>query len=188
MRRHKRFARFLAAGAIALLAAACASTGPMRGPMASYRTFPADVYGEAISGPPRIIDAPPTECVPFARLRSGIDIYGDAYLWWQAATSAGYSGGHLPAPGDVLVLRVGTEGARGHLAYVKRVASPREIYVDHANWHGRREVAVDVPVIDVSANNDWSEVRVFWVDTGQMGARTYGAEGFIRPRFALPGA
>lgn len=192
MRRHRQFVKIQAAGAVALLAAACASTGPMVGPgprpVASYRTYPADIYGEAVSGPPRIIEAPPTECVPFARLRSGIDIYGDAYLWWQAAANAGYSATNLPAPGDVLVLRVGTEGARGHLAYVKRVASPREIYVDHANWHGRKEVAVDVPVIDVSANNDWSEVRVFWVDTGQMGARTYGAEGFIRPKYALPGA
>jgi hypothetical protein len=87
-----------------------------------------------------------------------------------------------------MVLRVSPEGARGHVAFVKRVASRREIYVDHANWHGREEVAVDIPVVDVSPNNDWSEVRVFWVDSGQMGARTYSVEGFIRPRGGVPGA
>jgi hypothetical protein len=181
--------KVLVAGAIALLAAACASTGPSQ-VAGGYRpqTFPADTYGEAIIGPPRIVDGPPMECVPFARVRSGIEVFGDAYLWWQTAASAGYRESSVPQAGDVLALRIGTEGNRGHLAYVKRVVSSREIYVDHANWHGRRELAVDVPVIDVSENNDWSAVRVFWVDTGQMGARTYAADGFISPNRPGPGA
>lgn len=188
MRGRRRIFKLLAAGAIALMAAACASVGPVSGPFYRVQTFPADANGEAITGPPRIVLAPPMECVPFARIRSGIAVWGDAYQWWQAASEAGYAESRQPAPGDVLVLRVGTEGTRGHLAYVKRVASSREIFVDHANWHGRQEVAVDVPVIDVSENNDWSAVRVFWVDSGEMGARIYSAEGFIAPSGARPGA
>lgn len=188
MRRLHSF-RFLFAGALALIASACAS-GP------SYRTsipgpfhiLPADLHGEAITGPPRIISAPAMQCVPFARLRSGIEVWGDAHLWWQAAAAAGYVETNQPSPGDVIVIRIGEAGDRGHVAYVKRVSSSREIYVDHANWHGRQEVAVDIPIIDVSPNNDWSEVRVFWVDSGLMGARTYSVEGFVRGHGALPGA
>ena len=84
-----------------------------------------------------------------------------------------------PVPGAVMALRIA--GDRGHVAFVKSIAGPREIIIDHANWHGRGEVAVDVPVIDVSPANDWSQVRVFWVESGQMGARTYPVEGFILP-------
>jgi CHAP domain len=187
MRRRYSFSKLVAAAALAMTLAACAtSSGGGRFTPAPFRPLPADQYGEAITGPPRIVEAPPMECVPFARLRSGINLWGDAYLWWQAASEAGYTERNTPAMGDILALRVGTEGNRGHLAYVKRVVGPREIFVDHANWHGRQEVAVDVPVIDVSPNNDWSEVQVFWVDSGQMGARTYTADGFIAPH--TPGA
>jgi hypothetical protein len=174
--------------ALAAFATACVSTAPYKsaGPMSPYRAF--DSYGEPITGPPRIIPAPPMSCVPFARLRSGVNIQGDANVWWREASAEGYRETKSPAPGDVLVIEVGAEGERGHVAFVKRVVSPREIYVDHANWHGRAEVAVDIPVIDVSPNNDWSQVRVFWVDSGQMGARTYSVEGFIEPRRRLAGA
>jgi hypothetical protein len=176
-----RSLRFALAGALALIVSACAGGPSYRAAMPRpFHIIQADAHGEAITGPPRIIPAPPMECVPFARLRSGIEVWGDAHLWWQAASAAGYVETSQPVAGDVIVIRIGEAGNRGHVAYVKRVASSREIYVDHANWHGRQEVAVDVPVIDVSPNNDWSQVRVFWVDSGQMGARTYSAEGFIR--------
>jgi hypothetical protein len=172
---------FVALGA---LATACVSTTPVTyrpGRPASPAIGP---VGEAISGPPRFIEASPMSCVPFARSRSRIMLQGDANLWWAEGAAEGYPEAHRPQPGSILVLRIGENGARGHLAYVKRVESSREIYVDHANWHGRMEVAVDVPVIDVSPANDWSEVRVFWVDSHQMGARIYPVEGFILPRGA----
>ena len=177
---------------MSVLVAACVSTSPVyrpgqqAGAIAPYKAF--DPKGEPITGPPRIIPAPAMQCVPFARLRSGVNITGDANVWWQQASTLGYGESNRPDPGDVMVLKVSPEGARGHVAFVKRVVSSREIYVDHANWHGRQEVAVDIPVIDVSPNNDWSEVRVFWVDSGQMGARAYGVEGFIRPRRGAAGA
>jgi hypothetical protein len=177
---------------VAAFATACVTSTPMRnggmrvgipGPYAAQ-----DGRGEALSGPPRVIPAPPMSCVPFARARSGINVQGDAHLWWNAAAAAGYHGSSRPEPGGVIVIRIGQSGERGHVAFVKRVSASREIYVDHANWHGRNEVAVDVPIIDVSPNNDWSQVRVFWVDSGQMGARTYSVEGFIGPPGRIPGA
>jgi hypothetical protein len=174
--------------ALAALVTACVSTGPISNAPYQGPYQPSGPRGEALTGEPRIIPAPPMSCVPFARSRSNINILGDANTWWPQASSLGYGTSNRPDPGDVMVLRVSPEGTRGHVAFVKRVASRREIFVDHANWHGREEVAVDIPVIDVSPNNDWSEVRVFWVDSGKMGARSYPVEGFIQPRGGRPGA
>lgn len=180
----------LGAIGVAAFATACVTSSPVRNSSSARMGIPHgfESRGEALTGPPRLISAPPMSCVPFARSRSGINISGDAHLWWAAAPVAGYRESTHPAPGAVIVIRIGENGNRGHVAYVKRVQSSREIYVDHANWHGRNEVAVDVPVIDVSPNNDWSQVKVFWVDSGQMGARTYAVEGFIAPPSRAPGA
>jgi hypothetical protein len=67
----------------------------------------------------------------------------------------------------------------GHVAVVTRVINSRLIWVDHANWHGRGEVAVGVPVRDVSPDNSWSQVNVWWLDTQQWGSKSYYVEGFI---------
>jgi hypothetical protein len=178
---------------VAAFATACVTSTPMRHGSGVRVGIPGpyveqDGKGEALSGPPRIIPAPPMSCVPFARARSGINVQGDAHMWWSAAADAGYRETSRPEVGGVIVIRIGDNGDRGHVAYVKRIGNSREIYVDHANWHGRNEVAVDIPIIDVSPNNDWSEVKVFWVDSGQMGARSYSVEGFIEPPGRIPGA
>src|SRR5262249_51493967 len=136
--------------ALAMLVTACVSTGPVSNTPYEGPYRPSGERGEALSGPPRIIPGPPMSSVPFARSRCGVTIQGDASTWWLQASGLGYTQSGQPDPGDVLVLKVNAEGGRGHVAFVKRVASRREIYVDHANWHGREEVAVDVPVIDVS--------------------------------------
>jgi hypothetical protein len=39
-------------------------------------------------------------------------------------------------------------------------------------------------VLDVSPNNDWSQVRVWHIPGGHWGGRVYSVEGFIHP-FAL---
>jgi len=41
-------------------------------------------------------------------------------------------------------------------------------------------VTEDQPVIDVSTLNDWSEVRVWWPPSGQMGITPYPTYGFVR--------
>ena len=59
--------------------------------------------------------------------------------------------------------------------------SARQIVVDHANWLNRGEVSLDSPVVDVSEDNDWSVVRVWFTPGNQMGTRTYPVAGFILP-------
>jgi hypothetical protein len=67
---------------------------------------------------------------------------------------------------------------------VRRVVSAREIRVDHANWasgSARGRIARDQPVVDVSAGNDWSLVRVWHPQGGQLGTTRFPSRGFIHP-------
>lgn len=137
---------------------------------------------------PRIISSgPPQQCVPYARNRSGIGIWGDAYQWWAKAAGR-FDRSHAPRAGSVMVL-VGYSGAgqSGHVAVVRRVVNGREIVVDHANWLNQGEVSLDSPVMDVSARNDWSQVRVWYTPGGHFGGRVYRVAGFILPsRLEVP--
>jgi surface antigen len=117
-----------------------------------------------------------TECVPYARQRSGISIMGDAYTWWETAAGQ-YQRGSLPLAGAVLVLRKTERLRRGHLAYVTAVLGPREIRVDHANWQPDALIT-GMAVMDVSPKNDWTQLR-FWNKEARMWGRIYPAAGFI---------
>ena len=119
------------------------------------------------------------ECVPYARQRSGVQLYGDAASWWDQADGR-YAKGSDPVPGGVLVFRRSGRLPYGHVAVVQSQRSAREITVDQANWVHHR-VTTGEPVIDVSDANDWSQVRVWWDPAGAMGATTYPAYGFIAP-------
>ena len=123
-------------------------------------------------------------CVPYARARSGIELRGDAWQWWEAA-SGRYTRARQPAPGSVLVIARTSRLPSGHVAVVSRVVSAREIRVDHANWASgaaRGRVAQDQPVLDVSQDNDWTQLRVWYPRVNDYGATTYAAHGFILPR------
>jgi surface antigen len=122
----------------------------------------------------------PLQCVPYAREHSGIKIYGDAYTWWDKAAGK-YPRGTLPEPGAVMVLNNYAGATRGHVAVVRRVASAREIRVDHANWLDDGSIYVNNPVEDVSSDNDWSVVRVYNLKTGGWGGKFYPVQGFIGP-------
>lgn len=115
-------------------------------------------------------------CVPYARQRSGITLRGDAYAWWDAAAGR-YPRGAKPAQGAVLVLNQTQRLRSGHLAVVKAVIGPREILVDHANWIPD-EVVMNMPVIDVSPDNDWSQLR-FWNAPSRTFGAIYPASGFV---------
>jgi len=115
-------------------------------------------------------------CVPYARQRSGIALRGDAYAWWDAAAGR-YPRGAAPAPGAVLVLNQTDRLRSGHLAVVKTVINAREILVDHANWIPD-EVVTNMPVIDVSPANDWSQLR-FWNAPSRTFGAIYPASGFV---------
>lgn len=135
--------------------------------------------GLAAYGLPRVLaDTAPLQCVPFARSASGIEIYGDAVTWWEQAAGR-YPRSNLPAPGSVLVLEGYNDASRGHVAVVTNIVSQRVIRVDQANWLNGGEISLNVPVLDVSPNNDWSEVRVWHIPGGHWGGRIYRAEGFI---------
>jgi hypothetical protein len=127
------------------------------------------------------------QCVPYARERSGIQIFGDAYTWWRQAAGS-YIRSGTPAVGSVLVTRGYNNATRGHVAVVRTILSEREILIDHANWMNRGEITEAVPVLDVSANNDWSEVRVWHIPGGHWGGRVYSAQGFIHPVPLAPAA
>jgi surface antigen len=116
-------------------------------------------------------------CVPFARAVSGIDVTGDAATWWDNAAGR-YGRGAHPEPGGVLSFRAIDQMPLGHVAVVARILDSRRITVDHANWDNAGGVARGVAVMDVSPNNDWTQVRVALGDGGDFGA-VYPTDGFI---------
>lgn len=127
-------------------------------------------------------NAGPWQCVTFARAFSGIQIFGDAARWWNAAVGH-YAEGNVPRVGGVLVFKATPQMRVGHVATVSAVISPREIRVTHANWSpvdGRRgEIERDVTVVDTSVVGDWSRVRVWYAPLSNLGRREYQVFGFI---------
>jgi hypothetical protein len=122
---------------------------------------------------------PGVSCVPFARELSGVALYGEAATWWVAAAGR-YDRSDQPEVGAVLVFRRTERLRAGHVAVVSRVQGAREILVIQANWVPD-ELTEDHLIIDVSPRNDWTEVRVWWPPTNQMGSATYPTHGFILP-------
>ncbi len=170
-------------------AAAIVTLTPSPAPASAVRAAPLDLTAipyDAATVPLVIADQPHSECVPYARLLSGIQIWGDAVTWWAQAAKIYVRSGR-PAPGSVLVLRGYNDVTRGHVSYVREVVTARLVRVDHANWLKNGEISVNVPVIDVSPDNDWSQVRIWHVPGDYWGGRTYEADGFIHP-YRLDGA
>ena len=123
-------------------------------------------------------------CVEYARLRSGLQIFGDAKTWWTRAENA-YARLTQPVGDAVMVFAGSRRIHRGHVAVVAAVVSAREIRVDQANWQNHGEIDRATPVLDVSPNNDWSEVRVWDMASGQFGVRVYAIKGFIARPLAV---
>src|SRR6478735_7231926 len=73
------------------------------------------------------------QCVPFARLMSGIQIFGDARTWWQQAIGK-YETGFTPRAGAVLCFKPTQRMKLGHVAVVSQVLTDRIIQITHANW------------------------------------------------------
>jgi surface antigen len=134
----------------------------------------------AVPAPRNVAASKPLQCVPYARNISGVSIRGDAWTWWQSAEGR-YRRNNRPAFGSVLVLERTNHLRYGHVAVVSRILSDREILVDHANWLNRGQIHKHLPVRDVSTNNDWSVVRVWYTPGNTLGTRSYPAYGFIHP-------
>ncbi|HWA60278.1 MAG TPA: CHAP domain-containing protein [Caulobacteraceae bacterium] len=122
------------------------------------------------------------QCVPFARLISGINLFGDAYTWWSQAAGK-YQTGFTPRTGAVLCFKPNGKMRLGHVAVVSRVITDRVIQVTHANWSvidgERGQVEKNVTVVDVSPQGDWSQVKVWFDPTGNLGSTVYPTYGFI---------
>lgn len=127
---------------------------------------------------------PYLQCVPYARQISGIRIYGDALTWWEQAEGR-YARGHRPKIGAVMSFRPHGRMELGHVAAVSRVIDSRTVLLRHANWSaidGRRgQIENDVRAIDVSPENDWSQVRVWYAPIGNLGTTAWPVNGFIYP-------
>jgi hypothetical protein len=188
--------RYAAAVAVCSLLAGCGTLGEA-GLAHSDRSYAHDSRGGVPAAPaedPRLfpddgLDSAPglvagaVQCVPYVRAHSSVDIHGDAYTWWEKAAGV-YQRSTAPVEGAVMVL-VGYAGKhRAHVAVVRRLVTPREIRIDHANWLNDGSIYVNDPVVDVSPDNDWSEVKVWNIRSGTWGTRTYALKGFIGPRTA----
>lgn len=159
-----------------------------RGWLGLVALLPLAACGTSRTPGPRVPQPGPNvemSCVPYARMRTGITLRGDARHWWEGA-SGRYTRARRPSAGSVLVLAGTRRLPSGHVAVVSRVVSAREIRVDHANWASgaaRGRIATDQPVQDVSAANDWSQVRVWYPRVNDFGTTVFAAHGFILPRF-----
>ncbi len=119
------------------------------------------------------------QCVTFARMFSGIQIFGDAWTWWEKA-SGKYAKGFTPQTGAVLVFKPTGRMTRGHVAVISQVLTDRIVQITHANWGGSRgKVEEDVTLVDVSPRGDWSQVKVWHGPSGNLGVTSYPTYGFI---------
>lgn len=122
------------------------------------------------------------QCVPFARLVSGIQIFGDAWTWWRQAAGK-YQTGFVPKAGAVLCFKPTGHMRLGHVAVVSQVLTDRVIQITHANWSlidgDRGKVEQNVTVVDVSPAGDWSQVKVWNDPSRDLGTTVYPTYGFI---------
>jgi surface antigen len=127
---------------------------------------------------------PYLQCVPYARQVTGIQIYGDAWTWWDQAAGR-YARGRVPRVGAVMAFQPYGNMTLGHVAAVSRVIDSRTVLLRHSNWSpidGRRgQIEDNVQAVDVSPANDWSEVRVWYAPIQDLGATAWPVAGFIYP-------
>jgi surface antigen len=164
--------RAIHAGALLALAA-------MAGPVEAHTAIDFDgSIGDSDDAPQQ----PYLQCVPYAREVSGVQIYGDALTWWDQAEGR-YARGHQPRVGAVMAFRPYGNMRLGHVAAVSEIIDSRTVLLRHANWspiNGHRgQIEDDVRAIDVSPDNDWSEVRVWFAPIQALGTTHWPIAGFI---------
>ncbi|MCG7360957.1 CHAP domain-containing protein [Roseomonas sp. ACRSG] len=139
------------------------------------------------SAAPRAADfgGGPISCVPYVRSVTGMEITGNAHLWWANAAGT-YARGQRPEHGAVMSFRSSGGMRLGHVAVVSKVVSAREVLIDHSNWEGpgirKGTIMRGVSVVDVSDHNDWTAVRVQVGRDDDSYGRVYPTNGFIYNR------
>ena len=131
-------------------------------------------------------DLPPyLQCVPYARQVTGIQIRGDAWTWWSQAEGR-YARGARPRIGAVMTFSPHGKMELGHVAAVSKIIDSRTVLLRHANWspiNGRRgQIEDNVRAVDVSPDNDWSQVRVWFAPIRNLGSTAWPVQGFIYPK------
>ena len=128
---------------------------------------------------------PYLQCVPYARQVTGVNIFGDARTWWDQAEGH-YARGTQPRIGAVMTFKPYGQMTLGHVAAVSRIIDSRTVLLRHSNWspiNGRRgQIENDVAAVDVSPDNDWSEVRVWFDPIQDLGTTHWPVQGFIYPK------
>jgi hypothetical protein len=91
----------------------------------------------------------------------------------------------MPVEGAVLSLPSHGAMQLGHVAVVRKIIDNRNILISHANWspiNGRRgQIERRVAAQDVSDNNDWSLVRIWYAPIDGLGTTAFPVNGFIYP-------
>ena len=114
----------------------------------------------AVSAVPAAADAQSTtfwQCVTFARMYSGIQLFGNAATWWNQAVGK-YTRGNAPQAGAVLVFKAIGSMRAGHVATVSQVVSDRIIKVTHANWSSRGEDQKGQPISAASGADERADL------------------------------
>ncbi len=127
------------------------------------------------------------QCVTYVNRESDVHLTGNAVDWWRNAAGI-YDRGQRPEADSVLSFRANGRMPLGHVAVVSRVVDSRLIEINQAHWPIAGAVggiSLHVPVVDVSPNNDWSEVRV-GLGSGSAFGSIYPTHGFIYPRGTGP--
>ncbi len=117
-------------------------------------------------------------CVAYVESVADWNLSGNAWAWWDGAEPI-YKRDHAPSAGAVMVFSRTRQMPLGHVAVVSAVNNPREILIDHANWH-RGRVEHGTIVKDLSEHNDWSLVSVQW--QGEVFGNPTPVKGFILPK------
>lgn len=106
--------RCLASCAVVFCLSACVTDDGRRAhsPQSATTSSVPDVPSTAMAAGYRV--KTPEQCVPYARRLSGIDIFGDAYTWWNKAGTR-FARGCVPVPGAVLVLAKSQKMVHGHV-------------------------------------------------------------------------
>ena len=117
-------------------------------------------------------------CVRYARSISTVDIMGDAWTWWDGSVGQ-YARGSQPTEGAVMVFRRSRGMPLGHVSAVTAVVDSRTILVDHS--FGGPVLWRDMPIVDTSEANDWSQVRVWHGPSNQLGSTNFPIYGFVYP-------
>lgn len=153
------------------------------------RLLIATVTAATLFGAPTLSHAEMVNCVQFVKKASTVALHGNAYQWWDAADGV-YGRGTQPAAGAVMVFSKTRHLPFGHVALVQKQLDDRTLIVDHANWSRigghRGHVERSVRVIDVSDNNDWSKVRVWYAGLSGVGDTVYSLRGFVYPNSPPP--